>query len=268
MTRVVLVTGASSGIGRACAVQLAIDGDHVYGTSRRVAVDAPPGVTMLPMDVTDEESIAAGVARILNTDGRIDVVINNAGTGIGGAIEDTTIADAKALFDTNFFGALRVCHAVLPTMRAQQAGTIINISSLAGRIGLPFQGMYSATKFALEGLTEALRMEVRPFRIRVVLIEPGDFRTGFTSNRRLTAPPDSPYQERMQRALHVAEADEMNGAEPEMVARLVERILRTPSPRVRYTVGGASQRMAAGLKRVFPSRVFEWGLRHYYRIQH
>ena len=266
MARVVLITGASSGIGRACAVRLATAGDRVYGTSRRTDVDAPSGVTMIQMDVDDERSVDAGVNRILAAAGRIDVVVNNAGFGIGGALEDTPIADAEALFNTNFFGVLRVCRAVLPTMRAQRSGTIVNISSLAGRIGLPFQGMYSATKFAVEGATEALRMEVRPFGIRVVLIEPGDFRTGFTAHRRRIAPADSAYTAYMDRALHVAETDEMNGASPEAVARLVERVIRVPTPRVRYTVGGMSQRMAAGLKRVLPSRVFEWGLRHYYRI--
>lgn len=268
MTRVVLVTGASSGIGKACAASLAARGDRVYGTSRHPNASLPSGVQLIPMDVNDDTSVASGVARVLEAEGRLDAVVNNAGFGIAGALEATTIEEAKSLFETNFFGVLRVCRAVLPAMRQQRTGTIINISSLAGRIGLPYQGIYSATKFAVEGATEALRMEVRPFGIRVVLIEPGDFHTGFTAHRRYVAAAeqDPIYREYMQRAMGVAEADEMHGAAPEAVARLVAHVLNSASPRVRYSVGSASQRAAAALKGVLPSRLFEWGLMHYYRI--
>jgi NADP-dependent 3-hydroxy acid dehydrogenase YdfG len=165
--RVVLITGASSGIGQACARHLARQGYQVFGTSRRPQGGADEPFEMIPMDVTDEDSVRQGVATVLARAGRLDVVVNNAGFGFGGAVEDTSIDEARELFETNLFGMLRVCRAVLPHLRERRAGTIVNVSSLAGLIGQPFVGMYCATKFATEGLTEALRMEVRPFGIHV-----------------------------------------------------------------------------------------------------
>jgi len=270
--RVVLITGASSGIGRACARYLAERGYRVYGTSRKITGNGPVedgSVRMIRMDVNDDRSVASGINRVLQDAGQLDVVANNAGFGIAGAIEETSIEEARALFETNLFGLLRVCRAVLPKMRGQGSGTIINISSLAGRIGLPYQGLYSATKFAVEGLTEALRMEVKPFGIKVVLIEPGDFRTGFTANRVHTAASkeDSAYQECFQRTLKVAESDEESGSSPEATARLLHRILQESSPKVRYSTGEASQRAAAILKGILPSKLFEWGLMKYYKVQ-
>jgi len=270
--RVVLITGASSGIGRACARYLAERGYRVYGTSRKITGNGPVedgSVRMIRMDVNDDRSVASGIDEVLRDAGRLDVVANNAGFGIAGAIEETSIEEVRALFETNLFGLLRVCRAVLPEMRRQSSGTIVNISSLAGRIGLPYQGLYSATKFAVEGATEALRMEVKPFGIKVILIEPGDFRTGFTDNRVHTAASkeDSAYQERFQRALKVAESDEESGSSPERIARLLYRILQDSSPKVRYSTGEASQRAAAILKGILPSKLFEWGLMKYYKVQ-
>jgi len=269
VNRIVLITGASSGIGKACAERLASEGNRVYGTSRHPEQEARvPNLQMLTMDVTDDESVAAAVERIVEAEGRIDVVVNNAGFGIAGAVEDTSIEEAKALFETNFFGMLRVCRVALPVMRVAHHGTIVNISSLGGRIGLPYQGLYSATKFAVEGMSEALRMEVHPFGIRVIVIEPGDFRTGFTANRRhvVGAKDNLAYQESFERTIKVAEKDEQTGSSPEQIARLLVRILRNPSPKVRYSVGGISQRGAAVLKQILPNRFFEWALMKYYRV--
>jgi short-subunit dehydrogenase len=164
---------------------------------------------------------------------------------------------------------LRVCRAVLPHMRERRAGTIVNVSSLAGLIGQPFVGMYCATKFATEGITEALRMEVRPFGIHVVLIEPGDTRTGFTANRRPTQASQaaSPYADYMQRCLAVIEHDEETGMSTEAVARLLERILRSRSPRLRYPVASASQRFAAAARKLMPGGLFERVLTQYYRVR-
>lgn len=268
--RVVLITGASSGIGKACARHLAERGYRVYGTSRKITSDDPVedgSVRMIRMDVNDDRSVASGIDQVLQDAGRLDVVVNNAGFGIAGAIEETSIEEVRALFETNLFGLLRVCQTVLPKMREQGSGIIVNISSLAGRIGLPYQGLYSATKFAVEGLTEALRMEMKPFGIKVILIEPGDFRTGFTNNRVYTSKEDSAYQERFQRALKVAESDEEGGSSPERIARLLYRILQNSSPKVRYSTGEASQRAAAILKGILPSKLFEWGLMKYYKVQ-
>lgn len=256
--KVILVTGASSGIGRACATALAQQGHRVYGTGRNPR-GAEGNFTMLPMDVTDAMSVQTAMQTLLDREGRIDVVVNNAGFGYGGAVEDTTIEEAQAIFDTNFHGVLRVCHTVLPTMRAQGSGTIINVSSIGGLIGLPFQGLYSASKYALEGMSEALRMEVKRFGIHVTLVEPGDTRTQFTANRRNTrgADENSTYREVYRRTLARIEADEANGAPPETVARTVMRVVATPRPKVRYVVGPFHQKLAVLVKRLVPSGLFE-----------
>jgi NAD(P)-dependent dehydrogenase (short-subunit alcohol dehydrogenase family) len=268
---VVLITGASSGIGQACARYLHRRGYRVYGTSRRAPVEPatdPAGFCMLQMDVDSDDSVERGIRLILRREGRIDVVVNNAGFGIAGAIEETSVQEAKMQMETNFFGTLRVCRAVLPAMRKRGTGYIVNISSGAGRVSVPFQALYSASKFAVEGLTEALRMEVEPFGIRVAMIEPGDLHTGFTASRRRTAASGegSAYTERLNAALAVMEADETGGPSPEKVAPLVERIINARSPRLRYTVGPLFEKVALGLKRFFPARLFEWGLMKYYKL--
>jgi short-subunit dehydrogenase len=190
----------------------------------------------------------------------VDAVINNAGWGLMGAVEDTTIEEAKAQLETNFFGVLRVCREILPVMRAHGGGHVINISSLGGVVGLPFSGLYSASKFALEGLSEAVRLETSRFGIRVVLIEPGDFRTNFTAMRRMTraSASDSVYREAVARALAAQEKEERNGPGPESIALLVEQVLNSAHPRLRYTVGMASQRIVVPCKRFLPQRLFEW----------
>ena len=260
---VVLITGASSGIGKICAEHLHTRGYRVYGTSRRAAqAPSPPADSfqLIAMDVTSEDSVAQALQSILSREGRLDVVFNNAGDGIAGSVEDTSIEEARQQLDTNFFGVLRVCRAALPILRRQGAGLIVNVSSLGGLVGLPFQGLYSASKFAVEGMSEVLRMEVRPFGVRVALIEPGDFRTGFTAQRRkvLAAQHDSAYTERFGKALAVMERDETHGADPLAVARLLERIINTRSPRPRYKVGGFFQTLSVGLlRKILPQKVFE-----------
>ncbi len=269
MSRVVLVTGASFGIGKACAERLAIEGYCVYGTSRNPDnVNEDQNMHMLQMDVNSDESVNAAVNEIVRIEGKIDVVINNAGFGIAGSVEDTSVEEAKSIFETNLFGLLRVCRAALPIMRKAGSGTIINISSLGGRIGLPYQGLYSATKFAVEGLSEALRMEVRQFGIDVTLIEPGDICTTFTDNRRYTegSMDSSPYRIGIERTMMVVERDERAGSSPKRVANLVVRILARRSLKARYSTGGLSQRGAAFLKQVAPGRFFEWALMKYYKV--
>jgi NAD(P)-dependent dehydrogenase (short-subunit alcohol dehydrogenase family) len=273
--RVVLVTGASSGIGLACATHLAGQGFRVYGTSRRVtdspaagAATAPGSVTTLTADVTDDHSAEQVVASILSREGRLDIVVNNAGMAIAGAVENTSIEEAKRQLEVNFFGAFRVCHAVLPSMRRQGSGYIVNIGSIGGIIALPYQAMYSASKFAMEGLSEALRLEVRRFGIRVVIIEPGDHKTALTQNRRLTAMSNETdaYRESFEAALARAAQDEQSGPGPEQVARLLHRIVNNPDPRLRYTIGPAAQRAAVWLKRLLPYSILEHGMRNYYSL--
>lgn len=264
---VVLITGASSGFGEACARHLGTRGYHVYGTSRRATwnptptADSPGNTAfqLIPMDVCDTASVDAGVDIVLEKSGRIDAVICNAGFGLAGSVEDSTVEEAKRQFETNFFGTWRVCRAALPHLRRQKKGYLVIVGSLAGVMGIPFQAAYSASKFALEGLAEALRMEVKPWGIHVVLIQPGDFRTGFTRNRiKTTASGQNPaYAATFNRALAVMEKDERQGPSPEKIARLVERVITHPAPRLRYTAGTMSQRVGALLKRVLPGRLFE-----------
>ncbi len=227
-TKVILVTGASSGIGAAIAARLAKAGHTVFGTSRKAGATPPAqGVQMLAMDVRREDSIAQAVAQLVKSAGRIDVLVNNAGFGIAAAVEDTRPDDMMRQLDTNFLGPLRVCQAVLPAMRKQGAGRIVQISSLAARIGIPFQGAYSASKSALEGMTEALSMEVKPFGIAVVLIEPGDTKSNFTAAREWTAAAKSnaAYGARAKHAIEVMEKSEQAGPPADKVARIVERAI-------------------------------------------
>jgi len=272
---VVLITGASSGFGEACARHLAARGYRVFGTSRKASFDAADlrspqdaSYNMIPMDVRDDDSVQRGIDFVLREAGRVDIAVCNAGYGLAGAVEDTTVEEAREQLDTNFFGVWRVVRRVLPHMRRQGGGHLVIVSSLAGLMGIPFQAAYSASKFALEGLAEALRMEVKPWGIHIVLIEPGDFRTGFTQSRVQTAAASaSAYAATFHRALAVMEKDERNGPPPDQLARLLERIIKHPSPRLRYTVGTPAQRSGALLKRLLPGRLFEWLMMSTYKLR-
>jgi NAD(P)-dependent dehydrogenase (short-subunit alcohol dehydrogenase family) len=262
----VVVVGASSGIGLACALHLAHRGYRVFATSRTPTPAGAP-FEYVPMDVTSEASVEHAVGLILERAGHIDAVVNSAGFGFAGAVEDTSIAEAQQQFDTNFFGALRVLRATLPFLRATR-GRIVHISSIGGQIALPFQGMYCASKFALEGLSEALSHELHGSGVRVVLVEPGDFHTGFTDNRKLVraAGPASYYQRQFDSTLDVFIADEQRGPPPIDVARVVEHALAVARPRLRYVVGMPLQRWSIALKKLLPWRLFAWVFRKIYRI--
>lgn len=273
--RVVLITGASSGMGKVTAEYLAGKGYKVYGVGRsfKKLVNRPKEENNLYkpveiyMDITDDESVKEVVKYILEKEGKIDVLFNNAGMGIAGAIEDTSMEEAKLIFETNFFGMLRVCKEVLPIMRKQKQGYIINTSSIMGVMGLPFQGFYSATKFAIEGFTETLSYETKEFGIKVVAIEPGDFATGFTANRKRAAnSSSSAYSEKFNRNMEIIEKDENGGCAPILFAKLVERVISNPSPKVRYLVGYKMQKLAVRLKKVLPHKTFEKMIMGYYKF--
>lgn len=266
--KIVLVTGASSGIGKTCAEYLAGRGMTVYGASRSLQNSDMGAYHTLRMDVTDDASVRHGVQQILGRHGRIDVVINCAGYGIAGAVEETDPQEAIAQFNTNFFGVHRVCRAVVPIMRQSRSGVIINVSSLAGLLAVPFQAFYSASKFAMEGMTEALRMEVRPFGIRVALIEPGDFKSEFPANRVSTVDSlkSGVYRELLERCVGVMREEEKNGKAPVPVARLAERIIHDPSPRLRYTVGPFGERLGPKLKSILPYRIYEYLFMKHYKL--
>ncbi len=263
---VVLITGTSSGFGRYTAVRLAGVGMRVFGTSRKPSNEVLP-YTVLQMDVDHDASVAEAVAQVIADAGRIDVLVNNAGIGVAGSIEDTSIDEAKRQLETNFFGVVRATQSVLPHMRAQGSGKIINISSIGGLISLPFQAFYSASKFAVEALTEALRLEVAPFGIKVCCIEPGDFATEMTDKRITIAEADSEaYGLRMRRTIAQYERDERGGEDPALVAKLVERLILQPNPKPRYLVGAPVQKSAAFLKRLVGSAAFERVFRKVYRL--
>jgi NAD(P)-dependent dehydrogenase (short-subunit alcohol dehydrogenase family) len=182
VSRIALVTGASSGIGEATALALAARGWRVYAGSRHPHA-AHDGIVPLFLDVTDESSVRAAVGQLMSAENQLNAIVNSAGCSIAGPVEDTAMNEAEHQMDVNFLGSVRVIRAALPTMREQRAGIIVNVSSLAGVFGLPFQAFYSASKFALEEFTEVLRHEVKPFGIHIALVEPGDFRTGLTDAR-------------------------------------------------------------------------------------
>ncbi|HZT30028.1 MAG TPA: SDR family NAD(P)-dependent oxidoreductase [Bryobacteraceae bacterium] len=266
--RVVLVTGASSGIGHACARQLAERGFRVFGTSRMAGPKEGP-VRMLRMDVTDDASVLQGVDAILQSEGRLDIVVNNAGIAVAGPLESTSLDEARRLLDVNLLGVFRVCRAVLPWMRRQGGGFLVDISSIGGLIGIPYQPFYSASKFALEGLSESLRLEARPFGVRVVLIEPGDTRTPITRHRTVAADAaTNRLYPAFPAALERMASDEQQGPGPERVARLLCRIVNHPRPRLRYTTGPPAQRAAVWLKRLMPYTLLEYGMRRYYGLKH
>lgn len=263
----IIVTGAASGIGRATAERLARAGHRVCGGD--VRVDGPPftsSVRLSRLDVDDDRSCESFVSDVLDDTGRIDVLFNNAGFGIAGPAEETSSPEAHAQLETLFFGTARMCREVLPSMREAGRGLIVNMSSIGGLIALPFQSFYSAAKFAVEGYSEALRFEVEPFGIEVVLIEPSDIRTPFTDRRRLVegTSEESPYHRRFQAVLRRAEADERGGSDPDQVARLVERIVGARRRRFRYTVGDPAIRVTPVLKRIVPAPVAESLVRAYW----
>ena len=256
--KVILITGTSSGFGKVCAEYLSQKGYKIYGTGRKPNQETKL-YEIIQMDVNDDISVKQGINHILDKEGRLDVVVNNAGIGIAGSVEDTSIEEIKLQFETNFFGVLRVCREVLPVMRKQKSGYIINIGSITGLIGVPFQGAYSASKSALQVLTEVLRMEVKPFGIHVVIIEPGDFNTGFTKSRIKTKQSQiNPiYSERFKKALHTMEEDEIKGSDSRKIAVLVDYIINHSSPRLRYMVGPVLERFAVHLRKFIPSKLFE-----------
>ena len=258
--KVALVTGASSGIGKAVYEKLCLEGWTVYGTSRKVekgSVKQENGGRMTYMDVTDEASVKESIGIIMAAEGRLDALVNNAGYGIAGSVEDTSAEEAKALFDANFFGYLSTIRAAFPFLE-ESRGIIINISSVAGVLTIPFQSMYSAGKAAVEAVSEALRMEVKPRGVRVCVVEPGDTKTGFTDSRIFTEKSkNSHYAERMKASVARMEHDERNGVPPEKVADVVYKMIKKQNPPVRRAVG-FSYKLLLFLKRLLPDRLVLW----------
>ncbi|WP_158896327.1 MULTISPECIES: oxidoreductase [unclassified Pseudomonas] len=257
---VVLITGVSSGIGRTTAMRLAARGCQVFGTVRsQQGAQAIPGVELVDMDVRDEDSVRRGVAVIIARAGRIDVLINNAGGSLLGALEETSIDEARSLFDTNVFGLLRTIQAVLPHMRAQGAGRIVNVSSVLGFLPAPYMALYAASKHAVEGLSETLDHEVRQFGIRVALVEPSFTRTNLDLNAPQTAVNLPEYQRQFSLVAQAIQKNIRKAPEPDGVATtLVEAALG--AWKMRHTPKGEAS-LLAKLRRFMPAGPVEKGLR-------
>ncbi|HEV7138878.1 MAG TPA: oxidoreductase [Steroidobacteraceae bacterium] len=264
--KVVLVTGASSGIGSATAELLVSRGYRVFGTARSPhKAGAIPGVTLLPLDVTLAASVTHAVQAVLDTAGRIDVLVNNAGLGVFGAFEETSIEQAQALFDTNVFGVIRTSKAVLPHMRARRSGLIVNVSSVQGFIPAPYAAIYSSTKHALEGLSESLDHEVRQFGIRVVLVEPAFTRTGFDTNSVTAATPLDAYDKERAQVAAALVANFRAAPEPFGVAEEIARAIESPY-RLRRPVGSQAK-LVGRLRRFMPARTVDRQLRKVFALE-
>jgi short-subunit dehydrogenase len=262
---VALVTGASSGIGRATAQALRRDGYRVFGTSRKPMPDSADGVGMLVCDVIDDGSVQGLVDTVLSLEGQIDVLVNNAGIGLLGGAEESTAAQAKALFDVNVFGVIRMTNAVLPVMRRQRQGRIVNLSSALGFIPAPFNALYASTKHAIEGYSESLDHEVRTQGVRVVLVEPGVTRTAFEEN--LTRPdrPLALYNTARSHAEKLMRELVEKGDVPEVVAEAVVRAANAASPNRRYTAGKAAGQVRF-VRRFLPESFVDKNLRKFNRL--
>jgi len=269
MPKVVLITGGSSGIGKSIGVFLQQKGYIVYGTSRNPNKYIKTSLfPLLALDVTQANTILEAVLTIIKKEGRLDVLINNAGVGITGPIEETPVQEMKKAFDTNFYGPLEVIKAVLPQMRKQKSGHILNITSIAGYMGLPYRGVYSATKAALEIATEAYRMETKQFGVQMVNVAPGDFATNIASGR-YHAPVlnNSPYQSDYGNTLAMMNQHVDQGANPIEMAKAVYKIIQADHPKIHYKVGAFLQKISIVLKRILPDRIYEAILMNHYKLK-
>lgn len=250
--KIAIVTGGSSGIGRFAAASLRNKGCKVYEFSRR---DIPnPGVIHITADVTDEEQLQKAVGQVISAEGQIDILINCAGFGISGAVEFTELSDAKAQFDVNFFGTVNATKAVLPYMRENNGGRIVNISSVAAVAHIPFQTYYSASKAAIESYTSCLANEVRPFGISVTAIEPGDICTEFTQARKKSAAGDDVYSGRISKSVAGMEKDEQKGMKPEAAGDYIAKIALKKSVKPVYAIGGVYKLLSVMCK-TFPCAI-------------
>lgn len=267
MSKKVLITGGSSGIGKSIGEYLNAKGFEVFGTSRFPEKYPDSVFPILKLDVTDPDSIKNCVTELLEKTKTIDVLINNAGVGITGPTEEIPLKEMRANFETNLFGPIGMINTVLPTMRSQQSGLIINITSIAGYMGLPFRGIYSASKGALELITEAYRMELKPFGVNMTNVAPGDFATNIAASR-FHAPLEekSPYYKTYGLTLDLMNSHVDQGEDPKVLAKIVHQIIQTKHPKVHYKVGALLQKFSIVLKRVLPDKMYEKILMSFYKL--
>ena len=267
MHKVVLITGGSSGIGKSIGEYLYQKGFTVYGTSRHPERVNHSVFPLLKLDVRNTESITRAVGEVIDKSSRIDVLINNAGVGITGPVEETPIGEIKNNFEINFFGPIELIQAVLPHMRNQKSGLIINVTSIAGYMGLPYRGAYSASKGALEIMTEAISMEVKNFGVNVVNVAPGDFATNIASGR-YHAPviKGSAYEKTYGNTLNMMDSHVDGGSNPTEMAEAIHQIIEKKNPKLHYKVGAYIQKFSVVLKRILPDRVYEKILMNHYKL--
>ncbi|MDG1064088.1 MAG: SDR family oxidoreductase [Flavobacteriaceae bacterium] len=267
MSKVVLVTGASSGIGRSIALNLHQNGFVVYGTSRTPNNYKDLPFELLALDLHKSQTFSAVLDQIIAKHDRLDVLVNNAGAGITGPLEETPIETSKAAFETNFFGPIALLNAVLPQMRQQKYGLVINITSIAAYMGLPFRGVYSATKSALEVITEAYRMELAPFNVQLTAVAPGDFATNIAESRFHTpAAKASPYHDDFQKTLRLMDDHVHKAKNPQPMADMVLKIINTSQPKPHYRVGTWLQKFSIVLKMILPQKVYERLIMRHYNL--
>jgi short-subunit dehydrogenase len=267
MSKVILITGGSSGIGKSVGEYLQSKGFTVYGTSRNPENYPNSKFSIVALDVTKPETISVCISKILKQESRIDILVNNAGAGITGPIEEIPDAEIKRNFETNFFGPINVIKAVLPTMRNQKSGLIINITSIAGYMGLPYRGIYSASKGALELITESFRMELKEFNVQMTNVAPGDFATNIAAGR-YHAPvlDNSPYKEKYGDSLKMMDEHVDGGSDPQQMAKAILNIIETDNPKIHYKVGAFMQKFSIVLKRILPDKVYEKMLMKHYKL--
>lgn len=267
MAQTVLVTGASSGIGAAAAHLFHQRGFLVFGTSRNANPASPQEFPMLKLDVNSDDSVKACVAEVVSRAGRVDVLVNNAGYALTGAAEETSVAEAKEQFETNFFGVVRMVKAVLPIMRGVHSGRIINIGSLAGLMAIPFNSFYCSTKFALEAYSEALWYELKPFGIGVSLIEPGFVHTAMNQAERIAQEKLRAYDGPRDRAHAAVDRSVDKGIAPEAVAKAILRAAQSKTPKLRYRVGADSVWLPR-VRGASPWSVFASGVSRTFALDH
>jgi NAD(P)-dependent dehydrogenase (short-subunit alcohol dehydrogenase family) len=267
MTTIVLITGGSSGIGKSIGEYLTQKGFSVYGTSRFPENFPESKFPLIKLDVTQLDSIQSCVAELISKTGRIDVLINNAGVGITGPLEEIPMDEMKRNFETNLFGPINMINAVLPSMRTQHSGLILNVTSIAGYMGLPFRGVYSASKGALELITESYRMELKSFNIKMSNIAPGDFATNIAAGR-YHAPilENSPYKVPYGATLDMMDSHVDSGKNPLLMAEVVHKIITSKNPKIHYKVGAFIQKFSVVLKRILPDLWYEKLLSRFYNI--
>lgn len=267
MQKVVFITGASSGIGKAIGEFLHYKNYIVYGTSRNPSTFENSIFPLVQLDVRDSNSIKAAVTEVISKAGKVDVVINNAGVGITGPLEEIPLEEIRNNFETNLFGPIEVMKAVLPQMREQKQGLIINITSIAGYMGLPYRSVYSSSKGALELITESLRMEVKSFGIQITNVAPGDFATNIAAGR-YHAPvvKGSAYEATYGKSLKEMNLHVDSGSNPKEMAEAIYKIINTSNPKIHYKVGAFMQKFSVVLKRILPDKIYERILMNHYKL--